>query len=519
MLYDAVIIGGGFSGLSLAQQLLQELPDISICIVHDGQFPNEEVAFKVGEATIDIGGYYLRKIFGAEYVDKEYFLKMAMRFISADSASYKEMGISHFPRQNSYQFERGRLENDAFDLVKDKVKILQNTRFLDVEDDGSLKKVHIVELGAEEKTLHTKWLIDASGMKRVLAKKYSLSVKHPSPNSSVWFRVDGAVLVDEIYPADTSDVFNGVDRSVSSLHIDGKGYWIWVLRLSDNKTSVGIAFSENMYQWDELSTLEKTLEWLQCNEPTFYHYLKEKDFPILDFKYLRKYARMSSYCISENRIALSGDAFAFIDPVYSGGLDTICIGNTFITNVIVKDIRGVETSQDIAFYNQIFKDYLNTWSLCLDNMYENKDNWYYIFVKYMADTAMYFGGICPFVMNNAVRDFDQSQKIWPIVCQIFETYKEVLTFINNPNLTQHNIPERLNLTHLLFSEISSNVLSPLDNLEGLKILLNDNLLVMKKIYEYVSQDKNLLDLYNPKDYGGVENWTPWRYGVFFDKAS
>lgn len=248
MLYDVVIIGAGFTGLSLAQQLLKELPDISICIVHDGQFPNEEVAFKVGEATIDTGGYYLRKIFGAEYVDKEYFLKMAMRFINTDGSSYKEMGISHFPRQNSYQFERGRLENDAFDLVKDKVEILQNTRFLDVEDDGLLKKVHIIELGTEAKTLHTKWLIDASGMKRVLTKKYDLSIKHPLPNSSVWFRVDGAVLVDEIYPADTPDVFHGIDRSVSSLHIDGKGYWIWVLRLSNNKTSVGIVFSENVHQ-------------------------------------------------------------------------------------------------------------------------------------------------------------------------------------------------------------------------------------------------------------------------------
>ncbi|WP_271828228.1 hypothetical protein [Commensalibacter communis] len=68
--------------------------------------------------TIEIGAYYLRKIFGAKYVDQEYFLKMGMRFINTDGDSYKEMGISSFPFQSSYQFERGRLENDAFNQSK-----------------------------------------------------------------------------------------------------------------------------------------------------------------------------------------------------------------------------------------------------------------------------------------------------------------------------------------------------------------------------------------------------------------
>lgn len=258
---------------------------------------------------------------------------------------------------------------------------------------------------------------------------------------------------------------------------------------------------------------------MKSHETTFYNYLKQKDFPVLDFKYLRKYARMSSYCISENRIALSGDAFAFIDPVYSGGLDTICVCNTMITNVIAKDIQGIDITKYITFYNQLLKDYLSVWSACLNNMYENKDNWYYIFLKYMADTAMYFGAICPFVMNNALRDLDQSQQLWSIVRQIFEIYNETLTFVNDKNLIQHNITERLNLTHALFAAISSNVLAPSDDLEELKILLNDNLLVMKKIYEYVSQDKNLLDLYSPKNYEETKDWTEWRYSSFFDKVS
>lgn len=430
----------------------------------------------------------------------------------------KKWGLVAFPFNNSYQFERGRLENDVFALVKDKVEILQNTRFLDVEDDGLLKKIHVVELGKEEKILQTKWLVDASGMKRILTQKYDLSVKQSLPNSSVWFRVDGAVLVDDIYPADTN-AFYGIDRSVSSLHIDGKGYWIWVLRLSDDKTSVGIAFSENIHKWEDLSTLEKTFEWLERYEPTFYNYLKQKDFPILDFKYLRKYARVSSYCIAENHIALSGDAFAFIDPVYSGGLDTICICNTFITDVISKDMRGIDPSKYIVFYNQIFKDYLSAWFSCLDNMYDNKDNWYYIFIKYIIDACMYFGGICPFVMNQAYKDFDKAQEAWVVVCQIFEKYKQVIQVISKKDFKQHEVTDRLNLTSMLFAQINSNIMSPGGNVNVLIDLLHDNLAIIQKIYEYVSQDKNLFDLYSHKNHEETKDWTPWRYGDFFNKVS
>ncbi|WP_413550182.1 lycopene cyclase family protein, partial [Commensalibacter sp. A3DC] len=30
-----VIIGGGLAGLTLASQLLRDIPDISICLIHD----------------------------------------------------------------------------------------------------------------------------------------------------------------------------------------------------------------------------------------------------------------------------------------------------------------------------------------------------------------------------------------------------------------------------------------------------------------------------------------------------
>lgn len=491
MVYDVAIIGAGLSGLMLAEQLLQQDSTISICIIHEDEFPNEEVAFKVGEATIETGAYYLRKIFGAEYMDNNYFIKMGMRFIESHGNSYNEMGPAHFPPNNSYQFERGKLENHAFDILKDRVTILQNTRFLDVDAEGEIKKIDVVELGKDRKIIEARWLVDASGMKRILSKKYNLSIKQTLPNSSVWFRVDGAVMVDDIYPAGEDSPFSHMDnRSVSSLHIDGKGYWIWVLRISEAKTSVGIAFSEAIHKMEDLSTLEKTYEWLKIHEPAFHSYLVKKDFPILDFKYLKKYARVSSYCISDNRIGLTGDACAFVDPVYSGGLDIICLCNTMLTNVIIADRKDGNYTQYIEFYNQLIKE--------------------------VVDGALYFGMIASFAMNEGLQDFERSKKIWEIIRQGFSVYEETINLIKRPDFKQHDIPKYLPISVALFGAINANTREPEGDLDKLEVLLKDNVRVMKKNREYVAENKNLVDLYWLPEGARIPTPKKWRYAEFCD---
>lgn len=528
MIYDVTIIGGGLAGLTLAYQLHREISNLSICLIHDQKFPNEDVAFKVGEATIELGGFYLRDTLGlGEYMKQEHFIKMGMRFIETNGNTYREMGIGGFPMNDSYQFERGKLENYIFSLIENKVNVCQNTRFLDAETNGLIKKLNLVDFDNGPKTLNTRWLIDASGRKKTFSKEKHLSVKQSLPNSSVWFRVDGAVLIDDIYIANENNPFRHIDRSYSSLHIEGKGYWIWVLRLSKQTTSVGIAFSEDIYDMNELSTLDKTFEWLKKYEITFYNYLKTKDFPILDFKYLRKYATASSSFLSEKRWALTGDANTFMDPVYSGGLDNICISNTCITDVIAKEKQGVNISEYIDFYNKINEDILDVYVSCFYKMYEKKDNWYYIYAKYIVDSAMYFGAIAPFFMNEATKDFENAKKIWKIVCNIFDIYKKTVTIIKDEDFHKYNmeIPNLIDLTPSLFSQINSNVKLPLhlykerlsNPANGLTLLLEDNLAVMNKLYEYVSTRKNIADFYFKKENANLNE--QWRYGAFFKKTN
>src|SRR5258706_11919196 len=62
--YDAVIVGGGLAGLTLARQLRLEAPALRLLVVEKRTHPVPEAAHKVGESTVEIGANYLHSILG-----------------------------------------------------------------------------------------------------------------------------------------------------------------------------------------------------------------------------------------------------------------------------------------------------------------------------------------------------------------------------------------------------------------------------------------------------------------------
>lgn len=62
---DAVILGGGLSGLTLALQLKSEYPDFGVLVLERKRHPLPDAAHKVGESTVEIGAHYSDTTFGA----------------------------------------------------------------------------------------------------------------------------------------------------------------------------------------------------------------------------------------------------------------------------------------------------------------------------------------------------------------------------------------------------------------------------------------------------------------------
>ena len=120
--YDVVIVGAGLAGLTLARQLLLTAGDRRILLLEKrAAIPPE--GQKVGEATVQVSGYYLSKVLDLEeHLLREHFLKYNLRFYwksAKDPASfenYSQSYIRQFSNIATYQLDRNTLEGELLRL-------------------------------------------------------------------------------------------------------------------------------------------------------------------------------------------------------------------------------------------------------------------------------------------------------------------------------------------------------------------------------------------------------------------
>jgi len=359
--YDVVICGGGLAGLALARQLRLKSSTLHILVLEKNKFPAPEAAFKVGESSVEIAGYYFREILQlGSYLKNEQLVKCGLRYFfnngDPDFSTYPEIGLSDYSALDSYQLDRGKLENDMATINKvDGIEITDGVAVSEIKLDkeSGHEVVYMGEDGVS-KTVHCSWVVDASGRRSLLQKKMNLRTSVDSKCSAVWLRVKGRLDVSDFVPLENREWHRRVPhrkRYYSTIHLMGNGYWIWLIPLVNNNTSVGIVIDGKIHSYADMNTLVKAKEWIRKEYPIVADRLE--DFEVMDFLGLRNYSYSSKQIYSEDRWACTGEAALFPDPFYSPGSNLIGMSNSILTKLITDDMEtGIVPGERVRFYNQ-----------------------------------------------------------------------------------------------------------------------------------------------------------------------
>ncbi|MCX5424780.1 NAD(P)/FAD-dependent oxidoreductase [Streptomyces sp. NBC_00078] len=405
---DVAILGGGIAGLTLALQLKQSMPDLAVTVIERQAHPVAEAAHKVGESSVEMQAHYLRDVLGLkDHLESEQLRKFGLRMFfphngNHDIARRVEFGQIEEAPLPTYQLDRGRLENHlGTRAIAEGVRFLDNHRVIRVDLRGG-EEQHLIEVsgGSKHQFIQARWVVDASGRASLLKRQQQLAKPSSHHANSSWLRV--------AHPIDIGSWSNAPDwrartevergpygrrggaRRLSTNHLMGHGYWVWLIPLASGSTSIGIVADADIHPYDGFNTLDRALEWLRNHEPQCAAAVDAHRDKIQDFRVMRDYAYGCKQVYSEDRWCLTGEAGVSIDPLYSSGGDLMGISNGLIVDLIERDRAGDDIREKAVAHNQVYLVLSEIWLAAYEQQYPLMGNPQVMVAKVIWDTIMYW---------------------------------------------------------------------------------------------------------------------------------
>ncbi len=358
--YDCVVIGGGPAGCTAAALVAEA--GFSTLLLEREQVPR----FHVGESLMPETYWTLQRLGLLEQLQSSDFVKkFSVQFVTADSkASQPFFFQEHDPRacSQTWQVERSKFDEMLFRNAAAKgADCFDQTRVLDVRfEDGRATGVTLTKSDGERVEIAARVVMDGSGQQSLIANK--LGLKEPIPHlrkAAIWTYFRNAERVSGPHGGATV-----------ILHTKTQEAWFWYIPLSNGITSVGLvgdmdfllksrpspgdAFCEELGNCPDLA---RRLEPAQM-EGTF-HVAKE-------FSYTTNQHAGPGW-------VLIGDAFGFIDPIYSSGVFFALKTGEMAADCVIEGLRTQNVSGAIlGAWTDEFKQGAQWVRKLVEAFYENR---------------------------------------------------------------------------------------------------------------------------------------------------
>jgi len=304
---DVVVIGGGPAGSTVSTLIAQK--GHRVRLFERARFPR----FHIGESLIPETYWVLERLNMLDKMKRSHFVKKcSVQFVNQHGKLSEPFYFTdHNPHECSQTWQVLRSEFDQLMLDNARehgVDAREGVRVREVLFDGERATgVRVQYEDGREEEVAAKVVVDASGQSALIGNKFNLLVKDQDlKKGAVWTYWKGAYR----------DA--GRDEGCTLvLQTKGKKGWFWYIPLHNDIVSVGI-----VRPFDELFAGGRDHETIYNEELENCPEVKRRVLigTRCDRYYATKdYSYRASACAGDGWV-LCGDAFGFLDPLYSSGV-------------------------------------------------------------------------------------------------------------------------------------------------------------------------------------------------------
>jgi flavin-dependent dehydrogenase len=329
--YDVIVIGGGPAGSTVSTLIADA--GYSTGLFERERFPR----FHIGESLIPETYWVLKKLGMLEKMQRSHFVKKySVQFVNANgklSAPFYFWDNKPHECSQTWQVSRSEFDLMMLDNAREHgVDAHEGVHVLEVLFDGDRATgVRIKDGDGVRREIRATVVVDASGQAAMLQNRFKLRLWDPVLNKgAIWTYWEGAYR-DTGRDEGATMVLQTADRQG----------WFWYIPLHDNIVSVGV-----VAPFDHLFKNRPGHEQTYNEEVEKCPAVKQRvsgATRVTGYFVTRDYSYRSKQVAGDGWV-LVGDAFGFLDPLYSSGVLLALKSGELAADAIVEGLQRGDTT-------------------------------------------------------------------------------------------------------------------------------------------------------------------------------